>query len=396
VANGRAREALRELAGRTGAGLVLDLSGEPVLVPERRLELAAVALDVGLEYRAAGFRLAPPPQERLGSEVPIVSVIGTGKRTGKTALGGHLAALLRDGGLDPVVVSMGRGGPAEPRVVGAEETPALAELLEIARRGEHAASDYIEDAVLARVTTVGCRRCGESPAGETFESNVVEGARLALSLDPGVVVLEGSGAAFPPVAAHRTVCVTHAARARGEALAHLGPLRLMRSQLTVVVGADEISAAELEELKRELGDWCGGPVIGCELRPEPADPLEPGTSVAAFTTAPPHAAPLLRERLEGAGLAVRVFSTNLAHREQLTLDAELAAREGCEVFLTELKAAAIEVVAEQAQRAGARIVFLRNRPVPAAGEAQLDEALRELVGEARREARAHPAPGAGP
>ena len=54
-------------------------------------------------------------------------------------------------------------------------------------------------------------------------------------------------------------------------------------------------------------------------------------------------------------------------------------REGCDVFLTELKAAAIDVVAEAAARAGVRVVFLRNRPVAEEGEPPLDEALLELV-----------------
>ena len=38
-------------------------------------------------------------------------------------------------------------------------------------------------------------------------------------------------------------------------------------------------------------------------------------------------------------------------------------RDGCDVFLTELKAAAIDIVAEAAARDGRRVVFLRNRPV---------------------------------
>src|SRR4029453_12189031 len=113
-------------------------------------------------------------------------------------------------------------------------------LLEIARSGGHAASDYLEDAVLAGTTTVGCRRCGEGPAGETFESNVLEGVRIALREQPDGVGLEGSGAALPPVRAHATVCVTPAARAGAQALSHLGPLRLLRSDLLVLLGAADL------------------------------------------------------------------------------------------------------------------------------------------------------------
>ena len=37
-------------------------------------------------------------------------------------------------------------------------------------------------------------------AGAPFASNVLEGARLAASLEPDVVVFDGSGAAIPPIA----------------------------------------------------------------------------------------------------------------------------------------------------------------------------------------------------
>ena len=49
---------------------------------------------------------------------------------------------------DVVVVAMGRGGPAEPEV--AEIAPTVESLLELSRSGRHAASDYLENAALAR------------------------------------------------------------------------------------------------------------------------------------------------------------------------------------------------------------------------------------------------------
>jgi cyclic 2,3-diphosphoglycerate synthase len=58
----------------------------------------------------------------------------------------------------------------------------------------------------------------------------------------------------------------------------------------------------------------------------------------------------------------------------------------CGVFLCELKAAAIDLVAEAAQRSGARVVFLRNRPVAESGEADLDQALMDVAHEARARA----------
>jgi cyclic 2,3-diphosphoglycerate synthetase len=373
--------ALRELSAR-GADAVLDLSGEPVLGGDERMRLVCVALALELEYRCAGYRVTPPPRERLDAACPVIAVIGTGKRTGKTALAGHFALLLRARGTEPVIVAMGRGGPPRPQLVRADERPDAARLLEIARAGEHAASDYLEDAVVAGVSCVGCRRCGEGPAGEVFDSNVAEGTRLALSLDPDVVLLEGSGAALPPVEADRSVCITSAQRADLEALSHLGPYRLLRSDLLVVIGAETLDGGALGELKRRLADWIApDAIVACALAAEPLGDVPSGSRVAFFSTSEAHEGPL-RERLEQTGVDVCVTSANLARRGLLEADLELAARKGCDIYLTELKAAAIELVAERAERVGARIEFVRNRPLSLPGEPDLDERLELLHEEA--------------
>jgi cyclic 2,3-diphosphoglycerate synthetase len=371
------RAGLRQLADDTRADAVVDLSGDPVLPAEERFALAAVALDLGLEYRAPGVRLTPPPVERLDTDVPILAVIGTGKRTGKTALGSHIAGLLQDAGRRPVVVSMGRGGPAEPQLVRADALPGVEDLIEMAHAGGHAASDYLEDALLARVTTVGCRRCGEGPAGETFGSNVVAGVRVALGEEPGIVVLEGSGAALPPVAAERTVCATSAARAAIDALGYLGPVRLLRAQLVTVFGAGDLSPQARAALVERLAQWTPRDSIAlCELEPEPTEPVPAGSRVACFTTARPEAERRQREALARHGVEPLVWSANLARRRALERDVEQALRDGCDVFLTELKAAAIEIVAARAVQARAQVVFLRNRPVPVDAESLDDRLLR--------------------
>jgi cyclic 2,3-diphosphoglycerate synthase len=270
---------------------------------------------------------------------PTLAVIATGKRTGKTALACHLARLVRD--RDPVIVAMGRGGPAEPVV--AEPNTSLDDLLAIAERGEHAASDYLEDAALAGVRTVGCRRVGGGLAGAPAESNVSAGARLAASLRPGLILFEGSGSCIPPVEVDRTVCIIGPGEPEP-----LSDYRLLRAHLLL---AHEGAVAPPGALR-------------FRLEPEPAEEVPEGASVAVFTTGAPHP----------AGLEPAVASTNLARRAALAEDVERAA--GCDVWLTELKAAAIDTVAMRARDHGARVILLRNRPV---GEG-LDDALRELAG----------------
>ena len=335
-------DAVRELSGNGAAGVV-DLADEPVLTPRARLELAALALHLGLGYEAPGVRLDVPAYARAEFAGPIVAVIGTGKRTGKTAVAGHWAGLMRAAGRDPVIVSMGRGGPPDPQLAGPET--GLAELLALAADGRHAASDYLEDAVLAGVRTVGCRRVGGGPAGVPAESNMADGVALAASLDPDAILLEGSGSCIPPVAAAGTVCLV------GGEVEGMDRYRTLRADLILRMADVEVE----------------GPALRCELRPEPAEEMPAGARVALFTTR--------AERCRGVDPVVT--STNLARRAALAADLDRAAAERCDVYLTELKAAAIETVAARAAAEGARVAFVRNRPVALDGD--LDAALMGLL-----------------
>jgi len=344
-------DALRRLA--PGATTVVDLADEPVLAAAAKLRLASLALHLGLAYKTPSELFEPPRFERLEFAGPVLAVIGTGKRTGKTAVAGHLAEVLRERGRQPAIVSMGRGGPPEPVVAPPDIT--LEDLEALAAAGRHAASDYLEDAVLARVPTVGCRRVGGSLGGVPFETNMVAGARLAASLS-GVdtLILEGSGACVPPVEADATVCIVGNP---ADALEALGPYRLLRADLVLA----------MRDVPRELADLSPAPVVSVRLEPEPAEEVPAGARVAFFSTGAG----------ECAGLEPVVSSRNLARRGELADDLALAEQEGCNVYLTELKAAAIDTVAVHARRAGARVVFVRNRVV--ADDADLDQLLAALA-----------------
>jgi cyclic 2,3-diphosphoglycerate synthetase len=323
-------EELRRLAPRADA--VLDLADEPIVPASAKLRLAALALSLGLAYETPGARLDPPRYETVPFAGPKLAVIGTGKRTGKTALAGHWAALLGDQGADPVIVCMGRGGPAEPRV--AEAAPSLDELIAIVEAGSHAASDFLEDAVMAGVRTVGCRRVGGGFAGEPFESNVAAGAALAASLHPGTIIFEGSGACIPPVEVDRTVCILGTGPAEPFA-----EYRLARADLVLAAeGAPDAPPG----------------AVPFTLRPEPLEPIPQVARVAVFTTGATH--------VEGIHEPV-LLSTNLARRSALAAELDRAAAERCDLYLTELKAAAIDTVAMRARSEGARLVFIRNRPM---------------------------------
>jgi cyclic 2,3-diphosphoglycerate synthetase len=322
--------------------VVVDLSDEPVLGPGERFRLASRALALGVVYVGADFRLDPPHFEPFPH--PSLAVIGTGKRVGKTAVTCHAARLLA-GRCDVVVVAMGRGGPAEPELV--ETAPTVADLLERSRAGLHAASDHLETAALVGVPTIGCRRCGGGLAGAPFVSNVLEGARLAAARSPDLVLFDGSGAAIPPVATGARILVAH------DLDSGLNPYRALVSDLVLTM--DAAVAEDAAALGRRA--------IRFDLRLRPVEPLA-GRRAAVFT-----AGPARLDHLDGVVFHSQSLSDRaLLRRELEGLDAE--------VYVVEVKAAAIVVVAETAADRGVPVVLAGN-DVVAPG---LDEAILELRG----------------
>ncbi len=353
---------------------VVDLSDEPVLGPVERMRLASRVLALGYPYEGADFRLEPPVFTPV--ETPSLAIVGTGKRVGKTAVTGYLARLTSRT-RRVVVVAMGRGGPHEPEVI--RVPPTVETLLALSDAGRHAASDHLETAALAGVDTIGCRRCGGGLAGAVAISNVLEGARLAASLEPDLVLFDGSGAALPPVAAGRRVLVVGAHQDVSVATGYLNAYRALIADLVVVTMAEEETRhAELAAALRQVTKPAV-PVIRTTLRPVPAEAIA-GERVAFFGTAP-----AIAQRRIAAVLADRhgahVVHVSGALSDRTRLREELATLDA-ETFVIELKAAAVDVVATEAQRRGARIVLAANEVVPLPGEPDLDAELERLAAEA--------------
>ena len=182
-------------------------------------------------------------------------------------------------------------------------------------------------------------------------SNVAEGASIAAEREPDVVVFDGSGAAIPPVQTDARILVS----GRGhDPTAYLNPYRLFVSDLVVLVGGGDAAAI------RELKDV---PVLMADLRLRPVTPLQ-GRRVAVFTTGP-----AVTDALDAEVVSV---SRNLANRPLLSED---LARTDADVYLVEIKAAAIDLVAEAAVKRGVEVVFADNEVVCDG----LDEAVLELV-----------------
>ena len=368
--------------------VVVDLSDEPVVGYRERMRIASLVLAAGARYLGSDFELRPPELHAVSTK-PALAVVGTGKRVGKTAVSGYLARLLARKGFDPGVVSMGRGGPPRPEVIEGHKLEVGSEyLLEALERGSHAASDYYETAALSRVTTVGCRRCGGGLAGEPFVSNVLEGARIANSLETSVTLFDGSGAAIPPVEVERRVLVAGAHQDPEYITGFLGAYRLYVSDLLLLTMSEEPMAGEekvagivedVRELKPELA------VIPVIFRPRPVGEIE-GLRVGYVSTAPPAVQDKLARHLEEHyGCEVVATSGNLSDRKRLAEDLDTMAE--AEAYLTEIKAAAVDVVTRRGAEEGKPIFYCDNDPVGEGLDEELLRVAREAVAASERAGR---------
>jgi cyclic 2,3-diphosphoglycerate synthase len=363
--------------------MVADLSDEPVLDARSRMRLAARCLAAGVAYHTADAHFVVPPRPRVATK-PTLAVIGTGKRTGKTSVSAHTARVLVAAGRTPIIVAMGRGGPPEPELVDPATTDLSATgLLALADAGRHAASDHLEDALVAGVATVGTRRCGGGLAGAPFDTTFEQGVQLANTRPETFCILEGSGQAVPPVHADATLCVVPAGADPELVAGYLGAYRLLVSDLVVVTMCEASAAvqdqvAALERSIRGLAPDVG--IVRTVFRPTPLEPIS-GRRVVYATTAPGPVARQLAGHLEREhGCTVVGTSPHLADRPRLGADLEAA--EGAEVLVVELKAAAIDVAARVALERGYEVVFCDNRVVSVGGDDDFEALVSAIAEEA--------------
>ena len=261
---------------------------------------------------------------------------------------------------------MGRGGPERAggrrrrRRPGRRRRPARP----LPGRARTRRRTILEDAALAGVATVGRAqvRHRASP-GPRFCRTSPRRWRLARALDPDLVLLEGSGAALPPVAADRTVLVTSAARPAESLVTGMGPYRILVSDMLVVITMCEPPLAD----RARTSTACARPSPA--IRPD-LPVVDDGASGRARRSRSPasgsrssrrrrpsgprrRCAPSLEAEhgaeVVGRGRGRSRDRAALARRPRLARRGRAAA-----TYLTEIKAAAIDVVAEAAPRRAAR------------------------------------------
>lgn len=356
---------LRELLDRFRPEAVVDLSDAPVLGASDRMTLASIASHAGVIYEGRGFRFEPPRRPRLSSR-HTVSVIGSGKRTGKTAVCAALAREARTRGKTPLIVAMGRGGPAEPVITrGAEDPPTIERLVALAADGQHASTDAYEDAIIARCTTVGARRGGAGLNGDPYVHTVHEAIVAAQDEPHEVLFLEGSGTAIPPAAADTTLLVIGSGTDDADLFGGLCDLRFEQTDALVLTGVDApgYDASRRRDALSRRFDMLARPMpvlAETAFRLEPMTPIE-GAKVVVATTAPEWVEPRIRERIEDLGATCIGITHALSDRARLR---EELARFGPvpDLLVTEVKAAGIDVAATFASGMGWGVVLCDNVP----------------------------------
>ena len=344
---------------------VMDLSDEPILDYPKRFRIACKVLNEGVIYEGPDFRFEPTSQYEI-MEKPSITILGTGKRIGKTAVSGFVSRLIDKNGYEPCVIAMGRGGPEEPEIVHGEELEITAEyLLEQSEKGVHAASDHWEDALMSRILTIGCRRCGGGMAGEVFLTNMKQGAKLANKVDSKFAIFEGSGAAIPPIKTDKKIALIGANQPIENLTTYFGPYRVGLGDLVILTMCEEPMAdadkiKKIEEFVAEVNS--DATVISTVFRPKPLGNLA-GKKVLFATTAPESVKDKLVDYLEeNYDCEVIGTTAHLSNRPLLRQDMKKYI-DKADVMLTELKAAAVDVASKDAISHGLEVVYCDNVPV---------------------------------
>ena len=366
---GRALDGTRAALRAARAEALVDLSDEPVVGYRERFLLMSAALAEGARYVAADTEVRPQDFARL-ERLPALGVIGTGKRVGKTAVSGWLARRLdaalararrRDraghGPRRPARARAGAGprGPRRSRAArGLPPRPARRQRLLRGRRAGRR-HDHRLPALRRRAGRRAVRRHrarGAAAAWRAVRRRPGRHRGQRLRGAAGGVRRRGvrgrrprsrsttSPACSAPTACCSATCsCSRSARRRSptalawRALAEAA--RAVRPGLRVVPDGVQAAAGAVgaRPPRRLLHDGARGPP--CRV--------------------------LARALADDHGAEVVLVSADLADRGAPGADVARAAREA-DVFLCEIKAAAVDVVAEAAAAAGRELVFCDNEP----------------------------------
>src|SRR6056297_710928 len=368
--DGISYEMMDEMMHEIDFDIVIDLSDEPVVDYNSRFKIGSYVLKHGKDYLSADYYFQAPDERRILTK-PNLSIIGTGKRIGKTAIGVTVARVLKKYNYDPVVICMGRGGPPEPDFVNTVKMEMNEEtLIKVAEKGGHAASDYWEDAILGDVPTIGCRRCGGGFAGNPFFSNVIDGVKMAEELPHKFVIMEGSGSTLPPIKADKKIVLAGAHQDISKILGFFGQYRIMISDLAILTMCEKPLASRkkiqkiydgIKEIKPNIK------VILTKFRPLPLGDINNKKVFVATTAQGVIRKKIIKFLEKRYDIKITGYTNHLSNREKLKKDLDQGLKNS-DILLTEIKAASIDVAALTAKKNNVDVVFMHNQPVIVGGD----------------------------
>ncbi|MCF7830690.1 2,3-diphosphoglycerate synthetase [Candidatus Gracilibacteria bacterium] len=363
--------------------LVLDLSDEPIMDYMTRFEVASHVLYHGATYKGSDFQFDPLIFKKILTK-PSLAIWGTGKRIGKTAIGGFIGRTLREAHLAPAIITLSRGGSTKPIVVEGDKIQVNLEyLLNIDAQGMHASSDCFEDALTAQVKTFGCRRCGGGMSGKAMITVLDTGVHMA-EKDNKVktVVIEGSGATVPEIKTDKTILVMDATQPLEILEGYLTPLRVLYTDLVILNMCEDflVDNAKIKRIIHRIREIKPRIRIATTvLRPKPISFSLKGKKVFLALTAPNKALPFLKTYLEKKyHCKVKGMTNNLSVRPLLIK--ELKKLKNIDVVATELKAAAIAIVAKEDIKLGLNTVFLDNIIMTVNKGGNVKDLKKEILG----------------
>lgn len=379
-------ELIDDLIVRYDADVVMDLSDEPVVDYTKRFNIANIILSRGIPYEGPDFKFEPVTEHEVLVK-PSLKILGTGKRIGKTAVSAYAARLIHKNDYNPCVVAMGRGGPESPEIVHGDKIQITPEyLMEQSDKGVHAASDHWEGALMSRILTIGCRRCGGGMVGEVFITNMKRGAELANDVDANFIIMEGSGAAIPPIKTNKQIVLVGANQPLINIQNFFGPYRIKLADLVVLTMCEEPMASKqkvkaIENFIKDINPEAT--VVSTVFRPKPLGDVK-DKNVLFATTAPDSVKDVLIEHLEDFyGCKVIGTTPHLSNRPLLQKDIEKYI-DDVDVMLTELKAAAVDVATKDALKAGLEVIYCDNIPleIEDGDNERFDKAILKVVDDA--------------
>ena len=370
-----------EIAKNHNLDFVIDYSDEPIVNYDIRMQIACELLAAGITYKGADFEFTPMKFKKILTK-PSLAIWGTGKRVGKTAIGGYVARTLKKEGFSPGVVTLSRGGPNKPELIRGDQIEMLPEFfLTMQDKGFHAASDNFEDALTGGAITFGCKRCGGGFAGKPNETIVDEGAIMAEKhTEVKTIILEGSGATFPEIKTDKVILLIGAGQPIHHITGYFGPFRIRFADLVIVAMCEEPMAdgRKIKEVYEGVKKINPNARVALTIfRPKPLGDIK-GKKVLFATTAPEGVLHKLTSFLEEEFDCEIIGSTPyLSDRAKLKKDIEKYI-DKADVILTELKAAAVSVVTKEAVNAGIDVVYCDNIPLIVTG-GDVSDLKKEIV-----------------